>query len=73
MTSPPATDVSLDGRSRHDNAAIIETVGLTKTYPGTDFRAVDELNLRVGTARSSASSVPTGQAKPRRSASSRHG
>jgi ABC-2 type transport system ATP-binding protein len=28
---------------------IIETVGLTKTYPGTDFRAVDELNLRVGT------------------------
>jgi ABC-2 type transport system ATP-binding protein len=28
---------------------IIETVDLTKTYPGTDFRAVDELNLRVGT------------------------
>jgi ABC-2 type transport system ATP-binding protein len=28
---------------------IIETVGLTKTYPGTDFRAVDGLNLRVGT------------------------
>jgi ABC-2 type transport system ATP-binding protein len=30
-------------------APIIETVGLTKTYPGTDFRAVDELNLSVGT------------------------
>jgi ABC-2 type transport system ATP-binding protein len=28
---------------------IIETVGLTKTYPGTDFRAVDDLNLRVST------------------------
>jgi ABC-2 type transport system ATP-binding protein len=28
---------------------IIETVDLTKTYPGTDFRAVDGLNLRVGT------------------------
>ena len=31
------------------HTTIIETVGLTKTYPGTDFRAVDELNLRVGT------------------------
>jgi ABC-2 type transport system ATP-binding protein len=31
------------------SAIIIETVGLTKTYPGTDFRAVDELNLSVGT------------------------
>lgn len=30
-------------------APIIETVGLVKTYPGTDFRAVDELNLQVGT------------------------
>jgi ABC-2 type transport system ATP-binding protein len=28
---------------------IIETVGLTKTYPGTDFRAVDGLDLSVGT------------------------
>ena len=28
---------------------IIETLDLTKTYAGTDFRAVDELNLRVGT------------------------
>ena len=27
---------------------IIETIELTKTYPGTDFRAVDGLNLRVG-------------------------
>jgi ABC-2 type transport system ATP-binding protein len=28
---------------------IIETVDLTKTYPGTGFRAVDGLNLEVGT------------------------
>jgi ABC-2 type transport system ATP-binding protein len=31
------------------SSPIIETVGLTKTYHGTDFRAVDELNLSVGT------------------------
>jgi ABC-2 type transport system ATP-binding protein len=37
-------DVSGDGAR-----PIIETAGLTKTYPGTDFRAVDELNLRVDT------------------------
>jgi len=30
------------------STAIIRTEGLTKTYPGTDFRAVDELNLTVG-------------------------
>jgi len=28
--------------------AVIRTVDLTKVYPGTDFRAVDELNLTVG-------------------------
>jgi ABC-2 type transport system ATP-binding protein len=27
---------------------IIETIGLVKSYPGTDFRAVDGLDLRVG-------------------------
>ena len=32
-----------------DARPIIETVDLTKTYPGTDFRAVDELNLQVAT------------------------
>jgi ABC-2 type transport system ATP-binding protein len=40
---------SLDGTSLRRGAPIIETDGLTKTYPGTDFRAVDELNLQVGT------------------------
>ncbi len=43
------TTTSRDGASPEDGAPIIETAGLTKTYPGTDFRAVDELNLRVGT------------------------
>ncbi len=37
----------LDGAAPGDGTPIIETVGLTKTYSGTDFRAVDELNLRV--------------------------
>ncbi len=30
--------------------AIIRTEGLTKVYPGADFRAVDSLDLEVGTA-----------------------
>jgi ABC-type multidrug transport system ATPase subunit len=38
----------LDGAAPGD-ATIIETVGLTKTYAGTDFRAVDGLNLQVET------------------------
>lgn len=46
-TMTPTT--SLDGASPQNGTPIIETVGLTKTYPGTDFRAVDELSLRVGT------------------------
>ena len=41
-TAPP-----LDGAAPGDGTPIIETVGLTKTYSGTDFRAVDDLNLRV--------------------------
>ena len=34
-------------RAPGDGTPIIETVDLTKTYSGTDFRAVDGLNLRV--------------------------
>jgi ABC-2 type transport system ATP-binding protein len=30
------------------DAQVIRTVDLTKVYPGTDFKAVDELNLSVG-------------------------
>jgi ABC-2 type transport system ATP-binding protein len=47
MTSTTATATSEHIDEGH--TTIIETVGLTKTYPGTGFRAVDELNLRVGT------------------------
>jgi len=43
-----ATSASpLDGAAPGDGTPIIEAVGLTKTYSGTDFRAVDGLNLRV--------------------------
>ncbi len=48
MTTTIATP-GLDGATPGSGSPIIETVGLTKTYAGTDFRAVDELNLRVGT------------------------
>ena len=48
MTTSTATTAP-GGPTLEAGAAIIETVGLTKTYPGTDFRAVDELNLSVGT------------------------
>jgi ABC-2 type transport system ATP-binding protein len=47
--STTSAAISLDGATPAGGAPIIETVGLTKTYPGTDFRAVDELNLSVGT------------------------
>ena len=45
-TTPPAAP---DGALPAGTKTIIETVGLTKTYHGTDFRAVDELNLSVDT------------------------
>ena len=37
----------MNGPSPDGGTPIIETIDLTKTYPGTDFRAVDELNLTV--------------------------
>jgi ABC-2 type transport system ATP-binding protein len=42
-----ASSSSVAGGPRPD--AAIRTVELTKVYPGTDFRAVDELNLTVDT------------------------
>jgi ABC-2 type transport system ATP-binding protein len=48
MTTTTATP-PLDGTAADGAATIIETIGLTKTYAGTDFRAVDGLNLQVGT------------------------
>jgi ABC-2 type transport system ATP-binding protein len=48
MTTTTTTTASPpDGAAPGDGTPIIETVGLTKTYSGTDFRAVDGLNLRV--------------------------
>ncbi len=44
-----AAPEALDGRQADGVRPIIETIGLTKTYSGTDFRAVDDLSLRVGT------------------------
>jgi ABC-2 type transport system ATP-binding protein len=48
MTTTTAT-TPRDGTAPDGGATIIETIGLTKTYSGTDFRAVDSLNLLVGT------------------------
>jgi ABC-2 type transport system ATP-binding protein len=43
------TVTSLDTESHVDGSeGIVRTLDLTKVYPGTDFRAVDELNLSVG-------------------------
>jgi ABC-2 type transport system ATP-binding protein len=42
------TATPLEGAVPGDGTPIIETLGLTKTYSGTDFRAVDGLNLQVG-------------------------
>ncbi|MGB9113090.1 MAG: ATP-binding cassette domain-containing protein [Acidimicrobiales bacterium] len=41
--------MSVDGLTAAERVsdAIIETIQLTKIYPGTDFKAVDELNLTV--------------------------
>ncbi len=48
MTTTDASP-SIDGTGSHGGTPIIQTVDLTKTYTGTDFRAVDGLNLSVGT------------------------
>jgi ABC-2 type transport system ATP-binding protein len=49
MTKQPgsAGDAGNDG-APGETGAVIRTVDLTKIYAGTDFRAVDELNLTVG-------------------------
>jgi ABC-2 type transport system ATP-binding protein len=42
-----ATDLDAVSGPADEAAPIIKTVDLVKTYPGTDFRAVDGLNLQV--------------------------
>ena len=49
MTTTDATSPGPAATSVTDRPTIIETADLTKTYHGTDFRAVDGLNLKVGT------------------------
>jgi ABC-2 type transport system ATP-binding protein len=49
MTTATTAATLLDASSGGGGTPVIETASLTKTYPGTDFRAVDELNLRVAT------------------------
>ncbi len=72
--STTSAAISLDGATPAGGAPIIETVGLTKTYPGTDFRAVDELNLSVGTGEVFGLLGPERcRERPRRSACSRPG
>jgi len=47
--APPAAEgEQMDSRAGRDGDAVIRTVDLTKVYAGTDFAAVDRLNLRVG-------------------------
>ena len=45
--SPPTAEPSAVPATNGSGAPAIRTVDLTKSYPGTDFRAVDELNLTV--------------------------
>src|ERR1700735_3121066 len=61
MTTTTASQ--LEGAAPGDGTTIIETLGLTKTYSGTDFRAVDGLNLRVGTGEVFGLLVPNGAGK----------
>jgi ABC-2 type transport system ATP-binding protein len=46
VDSPPAGSADGAGARSH-HREVIRTVDLTKVYPGTDFAAVDALNLRV--------------------------
>jgi len=46
MTTTPVAAPS-PGDAEPDARAVIRTVGLTKAYPGTDFKAVDDLDLTV--------------------------
>ncbi|HEY1826500.1 MAG TPA: ATP-binding cassette domain-containing protein [Acidimicrobiales bacterium] len=48
-TTTAPTDARPAGPPEGGRPTIIETVDLVKQYPGTDFRAVDELSLQVGT------------------------
>jgi ABC-2 type transport system ATP-binding protein len=46
-TSQPTPAVATDVGPGGDDGEVIRTVGLSKVYPGTDFAAVDKLDLSV--------------------------
>jgi ABC-2 type transport system ATP-binding protein len=46
-SQPPAPAGALDAQADGDGGEVIRTVELTKVYAGTDFAAVDKLNLAV--------------------------
>ena len=45
--APAHADLLVDGGADSHDGAVIHTVDLTKVYAGTDFAAVDKLNLNV--------------------------
>jgi len=62
MTTTTATTPPV-GTAPDGGATIIETIDLTKTYSGTDFHAVDGLNLLVGTGEVFGLRGPNGASK----------
>src|SRR5438067_12591650 len=45
---PVGSGLEGEARGAAGDGQVIRTVDLTKVYPGTDFKAVDTLNLSVG-------------------------
>ena len=62
MTSAPGA-ASSTGQPDGGPGAVIRTINLTKVYPGTDFTAVDSLNLAVQRGEIFGSSGPNGAGK----------
>ena len=53
-----------DGQRRRPQAGVIHTEDLTKVYPGTDFAAVDRLNLDIPAGEIFGLLGPNGAGKP---------
>jgi ABC-2 type transport system ATP-binding protein len=47
MAIPSENSVAIPSENGDARTAVIRTVGLTKVYPGTDFKAVDGLDLSI--------------------------
>jgi ABC-type glutathione transport system ATPase component len=63
MSTAPAPVTPAD-LNEGEPAAVIHTEDLTKVYPGTDFAAVDKLNLDVRTGEIFGLLGPNGAGKP---------